>query len=259
MKPSLFWDLLVVASISGCASHGVMVSDQQAQQFQKGKSTEAEVVAVLGQPTTTVTRGGSRTLMYSGAQAQARPASFIPIIGPLVGGSDVRASSVMFQFGPDGRLVDVVSTQHSSGTGTGFAAGAPIAQTPDQPRKPPDLDSTRLSAAPSTSPADTQPTATQSPSKLGVQIAPVTAQLASVLRLPSTRGALVRFVEPDSIAGKIDIRGGDVILMVGDREIVNFSDLPGVVSSIPRGTEVQIKIVRTSTGKFEPTTINAKF
>ncbi len=248
-----------MASLSGCASHGVMVSDQQARQFQKGKSTEADVVAALGQPTTTVTHGSTRTLLYSGAQAQARPASFIPLVGPLVGGSDVRASSVMFQFGPDGRLVDVVSTQHSSGGGTGFAAGAPMAQTPDQPRKPPDLDSRQLSPAPSTSAADMRPTATQNPSKLGVQIAPVTAQLASVLRLSSPRGALVRYVEPDSIASKIDIRSGDVILMVGDKEITNFSDLPGIVANIPKGTEVPIRLVRTSTGKFEPTTMNAKF
>lgn len=130
-----FAALAVAVTLAGCASHGVMVSDQQLQQFKRGETTEAQVIASLGQPTTVSTYGGQRTLIYSGAQSQARAATFIPVIGPLVGGADVRASSVMFRV-VDGIVVDFSSTQTATGSGMGFASGAPIAPVADQPRKP---------------------------------------------------------------------------------------------------------------------------
>lgn len=125
---------LMCASLIGCASHGVMVSDQQVQQFKRGETTEAQVVAALGQPTTVTSVNGERFLIYSGAHAQARPASFIPLIGPLVGGTDVRSSAVVFRI-INGTVVDITSSQTAMGGGTGFAAGAPVAPVYDQPRK----------------------------------------------------------------------------------------------------------------------------
>lgn len=127
--------LLALAALAGCASHGVMISEQQSQQFKKGVSTEADVIAALGKPTTISTTSGYRFIIYSGAQAQARPASFIPIIGALVGGSDIQASHVMFRFDKGGILEDVTTTQTATGSGRGFAAGTPIPQTENQPRK----------------------------------------------------------------------------------------------------------------------------
>lgn len=128
------WLFALAVILAGCASHGVMVSDQQVQQFKRGVTTEAEVVAALGQPTTVTTFNGMRMLVYSGAYAQARPASFIPIIGPLVGGSDVRASSVMFRI-ENGIVADIISSQTASGGGTGLASGPAIAPVPNQPRQ----------------------------------------------------------------------------------------------------------------------------
>lgn len=125
-----------LVSLFGCASHGVMVDQNQLSGFKRGETTEQEVIAKLGRPTTTSNHNGNRVLIYSGAYAQARPASFIPIVGPLVGGTDVRASSVVLRFDSTGKLSDITSSQHESGGGTGFAAGAPISQVEQQPRKP---------------------------------------------------------------------------------------------------------------------------
>lgn len=119
--------------VAGCASHGVMVSPEQVAQLKRGESREADVIASLGQPTTVVSRHGTRMFVYAGAQAQARPASFIPFIGPLVGGTDVRASSVVFTFDGEGVLRDVVSTQTQSGGATGFAS-APVKPVADTSR-----------------------------------------------------------------------------------------------------------------------------
>lgn len=130
-----FLPALLLSAAAGCASHGVMVSDEQVKQFKKGETTESQVVAALGQPTTVATVNGQRMLVYSGAYAQARPASFIPLVGPLVGGSDVRASSVFFRV-ENGVVVEIISSHTATGGGTGFAAGAPIQPVENQPRKP---------------------------------------------------------------------------------------------------------------------------
>ena len=131
----VLWATIVFTSLilSGCASHGVIVSEQQVQQFKRGETTEAQVIAALGQPTTVTSYNGQRMIVYSGAHAQARPASFIPFIGPFVGGADVKASSVIFRV-TDGVVTDIISSQTASGSGTGMAAGAPIDQVSDQPR-----------------------------------------------------------------------------------------------------------------------------
>ena len=128
---------VIIATIilTGCASYGVMVTDQQAAQFKRGETTEAQIVAALGKPTTITTTNGSRTLAYTGVYAQARPSSFIPFIGVLVGGTDSQVSHVVFKMDEGGKLADVTSSQSTSGGGMNFAAGAPIPQTEDQPRR----------------------------------------------------------------------------------------------------------------------------
>lgn len=120
--------------IAGCVSHGVQVSAEKVAQFKPGVTTEADVVAALGQPTSVTSMNGQRLLSYAGAQAQARPTSFIPIVGLFAGGADVRYSMTMFKFGADGKLVDTTQTNGASGANTGLAAGTmpPVA---DQPRK----------------------------------------------------------------------------------------------------------------------------
>ena len=71
-------------SLAGCAASGVQVTEEQAQSFQPGKATYADVVAALGPPTVTTTQSnGNRIAVYSYAAVQSRPQNFIPYIGPL--------------------------------------------------------------------------------------------------------------------------------------------------------------------------------
>lgn len=133
----LFFLICIVnVFLVGCASHGVIINEKQVEQFQRGKTRESDVIAVLGKPTSVTTYNGQRTLGYTGAQAQARPESFIPFVGPFVGGMDVKSSHLILQFGSDGTLSNVVSSHSATGSGRGFAAGSPIETDRDQPRKP---------------------------------------------------------------------------------------------------------------------------
>ncbi|MBI2254728.1 MAG: hypothetical protein HYU58_08930 [Proteobacteria bacterium] len=75
-------------------------------------------------------------LIYNYASYQARPASFIPLIGPLVGGADVQTSMVWFQFGPDGTLTNYTAQNSATGSANNLAAPS-TPQTPAQPAKVP--------------------------------------------------------------------------------------------------------------------------
>jgi outer membrane protein assembly factor BamE (lipoprotein component of BamABCDE complex) len=138
MKVSFIAVLLGLA-LGGCAASGVQVKEEQLSAFEKGKTTIQDVVAVLGVPTgNTLMPDGSRMISYSYSQAQARPATFIPIIGPLVGGVDARSNMVMLTFDQRGVLKSTMSSSHQHGTGTGFAAGpVPQSQVEQQPRQAP--------------------------------------------------------------------------------------------------------------------------
>jgi outer membrane protein assembly factor BamE (lipoprotein component of BamABCDE complex) len=117
----------MVALLTGCAAAGVQVTDQQAQSFQVGRATYADVVAQLGEPTTVSTSNtGRRVAVYSYAAMSARPQNFIPYIGPFVAGYDTKSSAVAFTFDGRGILRETSSTQSNAGIGANLAAGTPL-------------------------------------------------------------------------------------------------------------------------------------
>lgn len=128
--------MAVAVLIASCAASGVQVTEQQAQSFQVGKSTYADVVTGLGEPTTnTVSSSGTRVAVYSYAAVQSRPQNFIPYIGPLVSGYDTKSSAVAFTFDSRGVLTNTSSSQSNLGTGANLAAGsAQPAPNAAQPR-----------------------------------------------------------------------------------------------------------------------------
>lgn len=79
---------------------------------------------------------------------------------------------------------------------------------------------------------------------LGVQIQPVTEDIAEGLGLKALTGALVGNVNKDGPAAKAKLQAGDVILKVGDKEIKEPRMLPQIVADIPEGTKVPITIWR---------------
>lgn len=115
-----------IVILSGCAASGVQVTEQQSQGFQVGKSTYAEVVAGLGEPTTVNSSSkGERVAVYSYSAISSRPQNFIPYIGPWVSGYDTKSSAVTFVFDSKGILKETTSSQSNMGAGANLAAGSP--------------------------------------------------------------------------------------------------------------------------------------
>ena len=79
---------------------------------------------------------------------------------------------------------------------------------------------------------------------LGVQIQPVTEELAQSMSLGSEKGALVAQVQPDSPALSAGIKSGDVIKSVDDKSVDSIRDLTRMISGIKPGTSVKLGVWR---------------
>lgn len=93
---------------------------------------------------------------------------------------------------------------------------------------------------------------------LGVQIQPVTPEIASSLGLKEPKGALVASLVPDSPAARAGIRQGDVILSVNGKEVSDSHDLTRKVAQLAAGKAAAFAILRDGARQTVDVTIGAK-
>jgi serine protease DegQ len=79
---------------------------------------------------------------------------------------------------------------------------------------------------------------------LGVEVQDPSEQLARLLGLGDTRGAVVTRVAGDSPAARAGLRPGDVITAVGDQRIADARDLRSIESRTRTGAVLALRIVR---------------
>nr|WP_236698540.1 DegQ family serine endoprotease [Xylophilus sp. Leaf220] len=80
--------------------------------------------------------------------------------------------------------------------------------------------------------------------RIGVQIEPVTKDVAEAIGLGKPQGALVRGVETGSPAEKAGIEAGDIITRFDGKTIERTSDLPRLVGSTKPGTKSTATVFR---------------
>ncbi len=88
---------------------------------------------------------------------------------------------------------------------------------------------------------------------LGVQIQPISADIADSLGLKDTKGALVSDLTAKSPALKAGVKAGDAILKVDDKDIASDRDLAKIIGGIAPGQDVKLAIIRD--GKPETLTV----
>jgi serine protease Do len=79
---------------------------------------------------------------------------------------------------------------------------------------------------------------------IGVQIQPVTADIADSLGLKKAEGALVAEPQADSPATKAGIESGDVITTVDGQPVKNARELARRIGALPPGTSVKLGVTR---------------
>lgn len=96
--------LLFLVLAAGCTvSSGVKVDQSQLSDFKKGTTTESEVLARLGQPSTTTHATGGDSLSYVFTTSTASGANFVPVLNWFKGHTD--STTTMCEFAFDAKQV----------------------------------------------------------------------------------------------------------------------------------------------------------
>ncbi len=79
---------------------------------------------------------------------------------------------------------------------------------------------------------------------LGIQIQPVTEDMASSLGLARNRGEMVQGVQPGQPAERAGLESGDIVLKVNGRDVTPDQTLSYLVANIAPGTTIPLDVVR---------------
>ena len=85
--------------------------------------------------------------------------------------------------------------------------------------------------------------------RIGVQIAPVTKEVAESIGLGKPAGALVQSVEKDGPADKAGVEAGDLITKVDGKTVEKSGDLPRIIGNTKPGSKASLQIFRRGTAK----------
>lgn len=80
--------------------------------------------------------------------------------------------------------------------------------------------------------------------RIGVQIAPVTKDVAESIGLGKAAGAMVQSVESGGPAEKAGVEAGDIIVKVDGRAIEKSGDLPRVIGNMKPGSRTTLQVFR---------------
>ncbi len=114
MKAAILACVLGMTAVGCTTTSGVPVQQSQLASFQKGVTTDEDVIRALGAPTmSNATSEGERVLVYSFAQYKAFAAS-----------GNMKANSVVLNFDKNRKLVSYSTSDMNLNSGT-TAAGQP--------------------------------------------------------------------------------------------------------------------------------------
>ena len=119
MKLAMTTMLAVVVAMVGCAEHQSgnvnILDDKLVNSIQEGKTTKAEILSMFGEPAAAVPMGDGKLIWnYSADEGSASGASFIPLVGGVVGHSNQMTRTLIITFRKDGVVEQATKGQRGT-------------------------------------------------------------------------------------------------------------------------------------------------
>jgi outer membrane protein assembly factor BamE (lipoprotein component of BamABCDE complex) len=125
MKKVTIITIILLMFLIGCASVGHKLDQEAVSKIKKGETTKKEVLALIGSPDQIVNLGnGDTSWSYTYVRATAKPATFIPIVGPFVGGTNVQNQFLTITFDPDNVVKNIMGTYGATEMDQGLTTGS---------------------------------------------------------------------------------------------------------------------------------------
>jgi serine protease Do len=87
--------------------------------------------------------------------------------------------------------------------------------------------------------------------ELGITVEDVTAELANRFGLSANEsGVVVTHVEPGSLAARVGIRAGDLIVAVGNKTVRDLKDYRDAMKNVDLKRGVRLQVMREGTRRF---------
>ena len=115
----------------------------------------------------------------------------------------------------------------------------------DGRRRKIDIEIGELDSEPAVAESEPSPTG-----ELGLAVAPVGTDLARRLGLPEPKGVVVTGVGRGSIAARVGLRRGDVILRIGEKNIRGMDDYEAAIAKATQGRSLLFQVRRGDTNLF---------
>ncbi len=97
--------------LSGCATIGRPINNDQLMKIKQGETTEQEIIAIFGTPLSKTLTGEGKIIMnYTYTEARIKATNFIPIVGLVSGGPDIYQQMLSILIDENGIVEKYTST-----------------------------------------------------------------------------------------------------------------------------------------------------
>jgi serine protease Do len=93
---------------------------------------------------------------------------------------------------------------------------------------------------------------------IGINIGEVDNAIAKSLGMDAPKGIIIQGIVEDGAASQADLKAGDIILEIDDREVNRPNELQSYVASLTAGTTVKLKILRDGNTMERKVTLKAR-
>lgn len=94
--------------------------------------------------------------------------------------------------------------------------------------------------------------------QIGISVQELTPDLAQAFELEDARGVILSRIVPGSVAERVGLKVGDVLLQIGNKKVASQEDVRNAVGLLRVGQDAEVTIIRDGKRKVIPLTVEQK-